>query len=157
MKILIAVDGSAGALQAVRHALSLVQAGLRAEFVLVNVQEPASLYEMAVAHDADQLKALRTAAGADLLAPAETLLDAAGVGYESEVAGGGDPANLIVELAENYGCAAIVVGARGTGSDGAGGVGPVAQALVAHATLPVTVVHVPEAVEGDDSDSITDS
>lgn len=156
MKILIAVDGSAGALQAVRHALALVQAGLRAEFVLVNVQEPASLYEMAVAPDPDKLKALRAAAGADLLAPAEALLDEAEVGYESEVAGGGDPANLIVELAENYGCSGIVVGARGMGSDGAGGAGPVALALVAHATVPVTVVHVPE-IEGDVGDSITDS
>jgi nucleotide-binding universal stress UspA family protein len=157
MKILIAVDGSAGALQAVQHGLSLVQGGLRTEFVLVNVQEPASLYEMAVAHDADQLKTLRTTAGADLLAPAEALLDAAGVGYESEVAGGSDLANLIAELAENYGCSAILVGARGMGSEGAGGAGPVALALVAHATVPVTVVHVPDEVEGDVGDSITDS
>jgi nucleotide-binding universal stress UspA family protein len=140
MKILLAVDGSACALDAVRHALQLVAQGLRASFVLVNVQEPASLYELAVAHDAEQLKALRAAAGADLLAPAEALLDAAGAEYESEVAGGSDVANLIVELAENYGCDAIFVGARGVGDADAGGAGPVAEALVAHAPMPVTVV-----------------
>lgn len=139
MKVLIAIDGSVDALAALRHALQWVGDGLKASFVLANVQEPASLYELAVAHDPDKLKALRAAAGADVLAPAEALLDAAGVEYESEVAGG-EPANLLVELAENYGCEAIVVGARGVGSPGGAGLGPVAQALASHAPMPVTVV-----------------
>ena len=60
MKILLPVDGSAAALAAVRHALALVQEGLRADFVLVNVQEPASLYEMVVVHDADVIEKLRS-------------------------------------------------------------------------------------------------
>lgn len=154
MKMLIAIDGSAGALAALRHALQWVGEGLNASFVLANVQEPASLYEMAVAHDADKIQALRAAAGADVLAPAEALLDAAGVDYESEVAGG-DPANLIVELAENYGCSAIVVGARGVGSPDGAGVGPVAQALVAHASMPVTVVRWSVA-EGDVAEDAAD-
>lgn len=150
MKLLIAIDGSSGALGALLQALKWVQGGLQASFVLVNVQEPASLYEMAVTHDADKLKALRAAAGADLLAPAEALLDAAGAAYESEVAGG-DPANLIMELAENYGCDAIVVGARGMGDPGAGGLGPVARALVEHAPMTVMIGRLaePEAAEGD--------
>ena len=52
MKILLPIDGSPTALAAVRHALRLVQNGLAAEFVLVNVQEPPSLYEIVVSHDA---------------------------------------------------------------------------------------------------------
>jgi len=107
--------------------------------VLVNVQEPASLYEVVTAHDAEVIEQVRGAAGADLLRPAEALLEAAGMGFESEVAGGA-PEHLIVELAENYGCDLIVMGARGVGDADAGGLGPVAQAVLESATMPVTVV-----------------
>ena len=145
MKILLPVDGSPLALEAVRHALQLVRQGLRATFVLANVQEPASLYEMVVAHDVDVIESVRGAAGADLLAPAEALLDAAGVDYESEVAGGA-PETLLVELLENYGCGAVVMGARGMGTGG-GTLGSVALALLHHSPVPVTVVR--ESVEQD--------
>jgi hypothetical protein len=134
MKMLIAVDGSEGSLQAVRHALTLASEGLAASFVLANVQEPASLYEVVTAHDPDVIREVRGAAGADLLAPAEALLATAGVSFESEVTGG-DPANLIVEMAENYGCDAIVLG----------GAGSVATAVLAGTSLPVTLVRMPEA------------
>lgn len=133
MKMLIGVDGSEGSLCAVRHVLSLVSTGLRASVVLANVQEPANLYEVVTAHDPDRIREVRGAAGADLLAAAEALLDAAGVGFESEVTGG-DPAHLIVEMAENYGCSAIVLG----------GAGAVAQAVLAGTTLPVTLVRAPD-------------
>jgi nucleotide-binding universal stress UspA family protein len=142
MKVLLPVDGSEGALAAARHALQLRAAGLRAEFVLVNVQEPPTLYEMAVAHDADRLTQLRRAAGADLLARTEALLSGAGVSFESEVAGG-EPVNVLLELAENYGCAAILMGSRGTGSPDAVGLGSVALGVAQRAHLPVTVVHLP--------------
>jgi nucleotide-binding universal stress UspA family protein len=91
------------------------------------------------AHDAEVIDQVRGAAGADLLREAEALLDAAGIGYESEVAGGA-PEHLIVELAENYGCDLIVMGARGAGDPEAGGLGSVAQGVLDIATLPVTVV-----------------
>jgi len=142
MKILLPVDGSAAALAAVQHALQLVREGLRAEFVLANVQEPASLYEMVVAHDPDVIEQVRSGAGADLLAPAEALLEAAGLSYESEVAGG-QPATVLVDLLENYGCEAVVMGARGAGS----GSGSVALALLQHSPVPVTLVRAPAPLE----------
>ncbi|MDO8418738.1 MAG: universal stress protein [Rubrivivax sp.] len=142
MKILLPVDGSAAALAAVGHALQLAREGLQAEFVLVNVQEPASLYEMVVAHDAEVIEHVRSEAGADLLRPAEALLEAAGLSYESEVAGG-QPAAVLVELLENYGCDAVVMGARGTGS----GAGSVALAMLQYSPVPVTLVRAPEAGE----------
>jgi nucleotide-binding universal stress UspA family protein len=147
MKILLPIDGSPPALQAVQHALQLVREGLHASFVLANVQEPASLYEMVVAHDAAVIERVKGAAGADLLAPAEALLDAAGVDYESEVAGG-DPANLLVELLENYGCDAVVMGARGMGETSAT-LGSIALALLHHSPVPVTVVRSPAEPETD--------
>jgi nucleotide-binding universal stress UspA family protein len=135
MKILLPIDGSEAALAAVRHALLLRQAGLPSDYVLVNVQPPATLYEVVVAHDTDALTDIKRGAGADLLAPAEALLDAAGADYESEVAGG-EPATLLVELLENYGCDAVIVGSTHLGS--------VTQALLQHSPVPVTVVRLPE-------------
>jgi nucleotide-binding universal stress UspA family protein len=143
MKILLPVDGSPDALAAVVHALELVRAGLQASFVLVNVQEPPSLYEVVTAHDADVIEQVREDAGADLLAGAESLLGQAGVDWESEVAGG-VPATLLVELLENYGCDAVVMGARGAGDPEAGGLGSVAEAVLTRSPVPVTVVRVGE-------------
>jgi nucleotide-binding universal stress UspA family protein len=79
MKILLPVDGSAASMAAVQYALQLARDGLQAEFVLANVQEPPSLYEVVVAHDVAVLDQVRTAAGADLLAPAEALLEGGGL------------------------------------------------------------------------------
>ena len=138
MKMLLAVDGSDGSMQAVQHVLALARDGLRLSVVLVNVQEPASLYEVMTAHDPEVIREVRGSAGADLLAPAEALLDAAGVPFESEVAGGA-PAHLIVELAETYGCDAIVLGAPGEDS-----AGDVMSSVLASSRWPVTVVFVPE-------------
>ncbi|MDP1648664.1 MAG: universal stress protein [Rubrivivax sp.] len=143
MKILLPVDGSAAALAAVGYALQLAREGLQAEFVLANVQEPASLYEMVVAHDAEVIEHVRSEAGAELLRPAEALLEDAGLSYESEVAGG-EPATVLVELLENYGCDAVVMGARGAGS----GSGSVALAMLQHSPVPVTLVRAPEPKEG---------
>lgn len=134
MKMLLAVDGSEASLRAVHRALTLVQEGLKADFVLANVQPPANLYEVVTAHDPEVIREVRGAAGADLLAPAEALLDAAGADFESEVAGG-EPAHLIVELAENYGCDAIVLGGRGE----------VAQAVLASSPVMVVIVPAPDA------------
>jgi len=148
MKILLPVDGSPAALAAVRHALALVDQGLRAEFVLLNVQEPPSLYEVVVAHDAQKLDDIRRAAGADLLVAAEALLDEAEVGYVSEVVGG-SPANAIIEVAEAEGCDAIVLGARDAEAAGSG-LGKVAQAVAGRSPVPVTVVRPAESPEAGD-------
>lgn len=146
MKILLPVDGSPNALAAVAHALRLVAAGLSAEFVLINVQEPANLYELVVAHDADVIEQVRGAAGADLLQPAEALLSDAGQRWESEVAGG-DPAHVLLELVERYGCQAVVMGALGEGSPRSSHVGAVALALLQRCPVPVTVVRLADMAD----------
>lgn len=148
MKILLPMDGSPLALRAVEHALQLTREGLRASFVLANVQEPASLYEVVTAHDPDVIREVRGAAGADLLASAEALLDAAGVDYESEVAGG-DPAHMLVEIAERYACDAIIMGARGLGGLSATLLGSVSHAVLNDSPVPVTIVRAPDDAAAD--------
>lgn len=137
MKMLLPVDGTPASLHAVRHALALRAQGLPATFVLANVQGPPSLYEVVVAHDPVVLDEVRRAAGADLLAPAEALLQAAGAEWESEVAGG-EPGHVLVDLVENYGCDAVLLGAApGTR------LGAVALAVLQHSPVPVTLVRLP--------------
>jgi nucleotide-binding universal stress UspA family protein len=53
MKILVPVDGSEAALDAVRHVLHLWREGLRVTLVLATVQAPTYLYEMILAPDSD--------------------------------------------------------------------------------------------------------
>ncbi|WP_374406459.1 universal stress protein [Hydrogenophaga sp.] len=142
IKILIPVDGSSHALLAVHHAMRMVHAGLRARFVVANVQESASLYEMVVAHDPAVLEKVSTEAGQDLMRPAVALLEAAGQKVETEVATG-DPAHVLIEIAERRACDAVVMAAGTGGGLRAALLGSVTQHLVDHAPVPVTVVRDP--------------
>jgi nucleotide-binding universal stress UspA family protein len=145
MKILVPVDGSPLSLDAVRHALWFVRQGLRAELLLANVQAPASLYEIVVAHDPDVIKDVSTGAGAHLLEPARELCRAAGVPFECEVLSG-DPVRAICELAEQRGCAHIVVGTHGKGALTSALLGSFSHALAQTAPVPVTIVKAGERV-----------
>lgn len=138
MKILLPVDGSALALDAVRHALALVGEGLRASFVLANVQEPTTFYEMMTVHDAEALARLSEGAAAHALESAQALLDAAGVEYEVQV-GSGDVAHTLLDIAEEQHCDAIVMSARGVGGFAAV-LGSVSRTLLHDCTLPLTIV-----------------
>jgi nucleotide-binding universal stress UspA family protein len=138
MKILLPVDGSALALDAVQHALRLVGEGLRASFVLANVQEPTTFYEMMTLHDAEALARMSEGAAADALQGAQALLEAAGVEYEVQV-GTGDVAHTLLDIAEEQQCDAIVMSARGVGGF-ATTLGSVSRTVLHDCTLPLTIV-----------------
>lgn len=139
MKILIPVDGSEMALDAVRHALRLRKEGLVANFLLATVQEPTYLYERVLAPDADVLERVSGAVGSRALAGAEALFDAAGVPFEREI-GSGEPAPTLIQMAERHGCDAIILGARGLGVLRSALLGSVSQGILHASKLPVTVV-----------------
>lgn len=138
-KILIAVDGSDLSLDGVHHALALVRQGLSASMVLANVQEPATLYEMVTARDADLIAAASLEAGEHLMAPARALLDAAGVAYETDI-GVGDVAHTLVDMIERSGCDLVVIGARGQGAISSALLGSVSQEVAHASPVPVTIV-----------------
>ena len=147
LKIVIAVDGSTLSLDAVHHAVELVQNGLQASVVLANVQEPASLYELVVSRDPQRIAQASEAAGEFLLASARALLDAAQVPYEVAV-GVGDPAHTLVDMVESLGCQMVVMGARGQGAISSALLGSVSQAVAHASPVPVTIVrHAQEAEE----------
>jgi len=139
MKILLPFDGSAAALDAIRFAIRMAGEGLNTSVVLANVQEPASLYELMVAHDPQVIKQVSAAAGAHTLQVAQALLDAAGLPYESEVASG-DPAHTLVDILENYGCDLVVMGANGTSVLRSAFLGSVSNEVLHAAGVPVMIV-----------------
>lgn len=149
--IMIAVDGSDESLEAVRQALALMGRGLRAEIALVNVQEAASLLELAT-RDSDAIAAAAVEAGEHLMAQGAALLDAAGVGYSMEVILG-EPATALVDMAEQINADVLILGARGMGAVESALVGSVSKAIISRCSKPVMVVRVPEMVEAPDEET----
>lgn len=142
MKVLLPIDGSDISLEAARYVVQLGKAGLGLDVVLANVQEPASLYEMVVAHDVGMLERISTEAGEHALAKAEKLLQKAGIPYEREVAQG-DPAHTLVDILQRHGCEMVVMGARGQGTLRSAMLGSVSHEMLHSAGVPVTIVRLP--------------
>jgi nucleotide-binding universal stress UspA family protein len=143
MKLLIPVDGSALALAAVDHAIGWIKAGLKADLLLTNVQEPASFYELVTLHDPEAIEQLADAAGQDTLAPAVALAQAAGVNFEAVVVTG-DVVSMLLEVLEAEGCDGVVMGSHGNGLVARALLGSVSQAVLEKAPVPVTFVKPPE-------------
>jgi nucleotide-binding universal stress UspA family protein len=139
MKMLLPVDGSELSLEAVRFAIRMALAGLRGEAVLANVQEPANLYELLVAHDPEVIQRVSGEAGLHALQSARALLDAAGVEYECEVAQG-DPAHTIIDIAQRFACDLIVMGARGNSALRSAMLGSVSNEVLHASAVPVVIV-----------------
>ncbi|HUG21471.1 universal stress protein [Piscinibacter sp.] len=151
MNILLPVDGSALSLQAVHHAIRLTRQGLNASFVLANVQEHSSLYEVMVMHDAEALQRVRLTAGEHSLAEADALLTEAGIEHQIEVALG-DPAHTLIDIIERFQCDSVIMGAHGMGESSAV-VGDVAQALLRGSPVPVMIVRPPPEPESLEEES----
>jgi nucleotide-binding universal stress UspA family protein len=139
MKILLPVDGSKASLAGVRFAIRMARAGLGVRVLLVNVQEPPNLYELVVAHDPQVLNAISAEAGAHLLAAAQELLHHAHLPCQSEVVTG-DPAQCVIDLAEQHHCDMIVLTVSGMPSLPAALLGSVSREVLHAASVPVVVV-----------------
>ena len=139
MKILVPVDGSELALDAVRRALQLRQEGLNATYLLATVQEPTFLYEMVLPPSPEVLERVSGAVGSRALKGAESLFVAANVPFEREI-GSGEPAATLVDMAERHGCDAIIMGAHGLGALRSALLGSVSQGVLHGSQVPVTIV-----------------
>ncbi|MDP3616760.1 MAG: universal stress protein [Rhodoferax sp.] len=148
MKILLPVDGSDVALEAVRFVMRMAGAGLETSVVLANVQEPVTLYELVVSHDPQVIEQVSAAAGAHTLEAAQTLLNEAHIPYEYEVASG-DPAHTIIDILERFECDLIVMGANGMSPLRSALLGSVSNEVLHAAGVPVMIVKLPETLEPD--------
>ena len=81
IKILVPVDGTECALNALRHAAFLAREGGRSEVVLLNVQAPLERGRASAFHSLAALREQERRDGESALATACELLDEAGVRY----------------------------------------------------------------------------
>ncbi len=140
-RVLLAVDGSEGALKAVQHLIGLRQDLRDRESLdvhLLSVQRPLSgdVNRFLSGQTLDDYHRERSE---EALAPARAALDAAGLAHHdhSRV---GEPGPTIAEVCREQACDMIVMGARGVGAASAALLGSVAQSAIEHATVPVLVV-----------------
>lgn len=143
LTMMIAVDGSAHALEAVRHGVHLIVQGLRARVVLGHVQKSATLTELATVGPAGAADA-SVDAGKGMLAPAVALLRHAGVDFEVDVRMG-DVYPTLLDIAEHHDAHLIVIGTSGEGTLSRIFLGSVGSDLVRHSQVPVTIVKTPVA------------
>jgi len=140
-RVLLAVDGSEGAAQAVQRLLALrgrLRDDADLEVHLLNVQRPVS-GDVARFVSGQTLEDYHRERSEKALAPARAQLDAAGLVYQ-EHRRVGDPGEAIAQTARDTGCDTIVMGARGLGTHTAALLGSVAQSTIEHAAMPVLVV-----------------
>jgi YjbE family integral membrane protein len=140
-RVLLAVDGSEGAAQAVRRLLALrgdLRDGSALQVHLINVQRPVS-GDVARFVPGQTLDDYHRERSEKALAPAREMLDAAGLAHQ-DLQRVGDPGVTIAQAARELGSDLIVMGARGLASHTAALLGSVAQATIEHAAVPVLVV-----------------
>ena len=142
-RILVATDGSAGADRAIDHAARWAKR-VGAELVIANVIGGAGLPESVVEAftQAQQawFKEMLASASAAILTKARERAKSAGAPTILLESRAGEVAPTILEIAEEQGAEAIVVGKRGAGRIAGLLIGSISQKLVVLAPLPVTVV-----------------
>ncbi|RMX08004.1 universal stress protein [Corticibacter populi] len=148
MKILLPVDGTSLSENETRFALRLVAEGLRAEFVLANVQEPPSFYELLTTQDPEAHAEVALQSGEDMVAPAAAILRAANVPFTTVVTTG-DPVRSLLDVIEAEGVDMVIIGARPMGVLRSAVDGSTSRRLFQYASVPVLLVNPhPGEVEG---------
>jgi len=139
-RILVAIDGSEGALRALDVAMQQARYAPAAQLHVLTVLPALSNYTAAEIYvTADRIKQAAVDKAQAILDVAAERLRASGCSYELERLEG-DPAETIAQRAAEIGCESIVMGTHGLGSFGILFLGSVAQRVVYHATVPVTLV-----------------
>ncbi len=140
-RVLLAVDGSEGAMKAVQHVIEMrsdLHAPALLDVHLLNVQRPLSgdVNRFLSGQTLDDYHREQSEA---VLAPARAALDAAGLAHQDHWRVG-EPGLVIGEMAKEQACDSVVMGARGLGASAATLLGSVAQDAIEHSSVPVLVV-----------------
>lgn len=139
-RILVAIDGSDGALRALDFAIRQSQLEPAAELHVLTILPTLSNYTAAEIYvTAERIRQAAVDKADAILAVAAGRLQAAGCRYTLEQLEG-DPAETIARRAAELGCESITMGTHGLGSFGILFLGSVAQRVVHHTTVPVTLV-----------------
>jgi len=139
-KILVAIDGSENALRALDFAIRQARLEPAAELHVLTVEPPASTFtawEIYVTAENLQRVAAERARG--ILDAAAARLAEHGLQFKVERIAG-EPAETITRRAGELGCESITMGTHGFGALGILIMGSVAQKVLHHAKVPVTLV-----------------
>lgn len=136
--ILVAVDGSAYSDRATQHAIDLIASGCAAELHLINVQHGVS-GAVAAFVSRDQIDAHHREEGEKSLASAVAIAKKASLAAKTHI-GVGRQGEIVADFAKKLDAGLVVIGTRG--HTGLAGVllGSVAQDVIAHSKVPVTLV-----------------
>ena len=135
-KFIVAYDGSPGSKKALALAANLAK-GLSAKLILIRVLDPARLIDSEI-NDVAKARAHYERRYSESLATAKEQLAELGDAVAMEVLEG-NPAETIIEYAEQEHAKLIVVGTRGLGGFKRLLLGSMAQALVTYSEIPVLV------------------
>jgi nucleotide-binding universal stress UspA family protein len=128
-------------MHAVKHAIQLAKGQDDARVNLLYVHhEPVRFGAVAPQVAPEQMKEIEQQATGSVFSEPEKLLREAGVGFEHEVRAARDVAPVIAKRAEELGCDAIVMGARGGGALAHMLLGSTATKVAHLAKVPVTLV-----------------
>ncbi|MEJ8854528.1 universal stress protein [Variovorax robiniae] len=139
--MLLASDGSEGALQAAQRLVALrddLREGTTLNVHLLNVQRPVS-GDVSRFVASGTLEDYHRERSEQALMPARALLDAAGIKHADHQRVG-DPGTVIAELARTEACDLILMGARGIGTHTGAPLGSVARSTIELSAVPVMVV-----------------
>ncbi len=137
-RILIPVDGSQHARNAIAHALAIAAKDSTVEINLLNVQPPVRGTAASLVSQAD-LDGYHREEAMKVLADPAKQVEAAGARPHLHV-GVGDPGDTVLSFAKRLGCAQIVMGTRGLGAVGALLLGSVARDVAGKSEIPVTLL-----------------
>jgi nucleotide-binding universal stress UspA family protein len=136
--VLVAVDGSEPSNRAVQHAIDMLAAGLAADLHLINVQ-PNLGGAISAFVSKEQIDSYRREEGEKALASAVELTRKAAVAARTHI-GVGRHGEIVSDFVDKLGAGLVVIGTRG--HTGLAGVllGSVAQDVIAHVKVPITLV-----------------
>ena len=149
-KILLPIDGTPLSLHQTRFAIQLALGGLRAHYVVANVQETASFYELITLRDRAAIQKITSGAAEALIAPAVQLLKAADIAHSVRIIQDDDAVQGMLDLIESEGCRMALIGAHDPDLLQTGRLRSSAQRLAKVATVPVLSVQMPPAESADD-------
>lgn len=146
LHFLVAVDGSAHSLAAVRWVTQIGAGGSHLRCTLLNVQKPIMSGEVGILAPASIALDERDRSAADILGHAATVIRSSSIPFEMEEQID-DAATAIVTRAQALSCDAIVIGRRGLGVVRAALLGSVSTEVVRRASIPVLIVRASEGAE----------
>lgn len=139
MRILLAADGSACSLRAVRYvARHLTLFGKRPQVILLHL-DPPMVEQVAVVISPEEIARYHEKNGKAALRSATRVLSAAGVSHTTRMLVG-EPGGVIARTAKESRCNLIVMGSHGHGALKALVLGSVVTKVLAQTEIPVLIV-----------------